>query len=66
MVVSTRQLLDDDIEGKRVWDVVGHLFHFFVPLCLKVLCESQLAELVVAPREKFCVFWTLTVLICID
>ena len=63
MVVATRQLLDYDVEGEGVRDVVGHLLHLFLALGRVFLSHSELAVAVAAPREKLCVRGPLAVLV---
>ena len=65
MMIATRQLLNDDVEGERVGDVVRQLLHFFVSLGRVFLCEAQLAELVAAPGEKLCILWSFAVPFCL-
>lgn len=54
-MVTARQLLDDDVEGERIWDVVRHLLHLFFAIVFILLCEAKLAKLITAPGEELCV-----------
>ena len=40
MVITTGQLLDNDIERERVGHVVGHLLHLFLSFGLVFLSQS--------------------------
>ena len=39
-MVAAGQLLDDDVEGERIRDVVGHLLHLLFALVFVLLCEA--------------------------
>ena len=55
MMITTGELLNYNVEGKRVRDMVCDLLHLLFSRRLILLCKAELAELVTAPGKEFCI-----------
>ena len=54
-MITAGQLLNDNVKGERIRDVISDLFHFLVSLSFILTSEAELAKLITTPRKEFCV-----------
>ena len=55
MVITAGQLLNDNVKGERIRDMISDLLHLFIPLSFVLTSKAKLAKLITSPRKEFCV-----------
>ena len=55
MVITAGQLLDDNVKGERIRDVISDLLHLLVSLSFVLTSQTELTKLITAPRKEFSV-----------
>ena len=56
MMITAGQLLNDNVKGERIWDMISDLLHFFISLSFIITSEAKLSILITTPRKEFGVF----------
>ena len=56
-MITAGQLLNDNVKGERIRNVISDLFHLLVSLSFVFTGKAKLAKLITTPRKEFCVLW---------
>ena len=53
MMITAGQLLNDNVKGERIRDMISDLLHFFISLSFIITSEAKLSILITTPRKEF-------------